>query len=54
MCEETNVVHEIQVFEMSGEAPYNTSFLQGQLADDIIENNGEEKWRQRTSLSYAY
>ena len=37
------VVLEIKVLQMSGKAPYNASFMQGQLAHDVIQDNGEEK-----------
>ena len=34
-----------EVLQMSGKAPYNTSFTQGQLAHDVVQDNGEEKRR---------
>ena len=33
--EEAYVVREIKVFQMSDKAPYNISFVQGQLAHDV-------------------
>ena len=46
------VVREIKVLEISGKAPYNTSLVQGQLGHDDVQDNAEEKRRQRTSLPY--
>ena len=51
--EEAYVVREIKVLQMSGKAPYNISFMQGQLAHDVVQNNCEEKRRQRAALPYS-
>ena len=37
--EEAYVVREIKVLQMFGKAPYNTSFMQGQLAHDVVQDN---------------
>ena len=37
MREEAYVVREILVLQMSFKAPYNTSFMQGQLSHDVVQ-----------------
>ena len=39
--EEAYVVREIKVLQMSGKAPYNTTFMKGQLAYDVVQDNVE-------------
>ena len=44
---EAYVVREIKVFQMSGKAPCNNSVMQSQFAHHVVQDNGEDKRRQR-------